>query len=80
MNNFAHTLGQGTARIIDGTQDVVEATWDNSRIAATAFGKGYSEQHARNLKRRAARRMAREMRINLRRNAGITVRPAWRVS
>jgi len=53
---------------------------DNSRVAATAFGKGYREQHALNLKRRAARRAWRDMRANLHRNAVITVRPAWSAS
>jgi hypothetical protein len=80
MNNFAQSIGERTASIVDGTVDLVTSTVDNSRIAATAFGKGYSEQHSLNLKRRAARRMAREMRINLRSNAVITVRPAWRAS
>jgi hypothetical protein len=65
MNNFAQSIGKRTASIVDGTVDLVTATVDNSRIAATAFGKGYSDQHALNLRRRAARRA---MRINLRSN------------
>ena len=55
MNNFARSIGERTASIVDGTVDLVTSTVDNSRIAATAFGKGYCEQHALNLKRRAAR-------------------------
>ena len=78
MNSFAHTLGQGTARVIDGTQDAVEATWDNSKIAATAFGKGYREQRALNLMKREQRRATRELRSSPR--YAVIVRHEWRAS
>ena len=80
MNNFARSIGERTASIVDGTVDLVTSTVDNSRIAATSFGKGYREQHALNLKRRAARRAWRDMRANLRGNAVITVHAARRAS
>ena len=79
MNNFAQSIGEHTASIVDGTVDLVTATVDNSRIAATAFGKGYREQHALNLRQRAERRAAREMRNNPR-YAVITTKPARRAS
>ena len=62
--NFARSIGERTASIVDGTVDIVTSTVDNSRIAATSFGKGYREQRALNLKRRAARRAWRDMRRN----------------
>ena len=80
MNNFARSIGERTASIVDGTVDLVTSTVDNSRIAATAFGKGYCEQHALNLKRRAARRAWRDIRRNPHRDAVFTVRPALRAS
>ena len=80
MNNFAYSIGERAASIVDGTVDLVTSTVDNSRIAATAFGKGYREQHALNLKRRAARRAWRDMRRNLHGNAVTTVHPAWSAS
>jgi hypothetical protein len=79
MNNFAQSIGERTASIVDGTVDLVTATVDNSSIAATAFGKGYREQHALNLRQRAERRAAREMRINPR-YAVITAKPSRKPS
>jgi hypothetical protein len=76
MNTFARSIGERSASIVDGTVDVVTAAVDESCIAATAFGKGYREQHALNLKRRAARRAWRDMRNNLNRNVFVPVHAA----
>ena len=79
MNTLAHSIGERTASIVDGTVDLAIATVDNSRIAATAFGKAYSERRALNLKRRAERRARREMYTHASNNA-VIVRPEWRAS
>jgi len=78
MNTFAHSIGERTASIVDGTVDLAIATVDNSRIAATAFGKAYSERRALNLRRRAERR-AKRMRTHVSNNS-VLVRPEWRAS
>ena len=78
MNTFAHSIGERTASIVDGTVDLAIATVDNSRIAATAFGKAYSERRALNLRRRAERRAIREMRGRFCSGAVITGPSAWR--
>jgi hypothetical protein len=80
MNTFALSIGERTASIVDGTVDLITAAVDNSRIAASAFGKGYREQHAVNLKRRAARRAWREMRSNLHRNGLVAAHAVRRAS
>ena len=79
MNTFARSIGERTASIVDGTVDLVTAAVDESCIAATAFGKGYREQHALNLKRRGARRAWRDLR-SLHRNVLVTVDAVRRAS
>ena len=64
MKNFAQAAGQSTAAILDGAQDLLEDSYHATKVASTAFGQGYAEQHALNLRRRAERRAARELRNN----------------
>ena len=64
MNNFAHSIGQSTASLVDGAQDLLEDSLYATKAASTAFATAYAEQHALNLRRRAERRAARELRTN----------------
>ena len=78
MKTFAQAVGQSTAAILDGAQDLLEDSYHATKIASAACAKGYAEQHALNVRRRAERR-AKRMRTHISNNA-VLVRPEWRAS
>lgn len=80
MNPFAQLIGQSAAANLDDAQDLFEDSCHATTVARGACAKGYAEQHALNLKRRAERHAAREGTATPRSHALVTVRPARRAS